>query len=72
MAIWPFTFDLIPCEAVKRLHGPTAVALAAFRPVDLETYDEIAESPNYWGHRSPRSYAEAVKAVLTPPRSHGA
>ena len=57
MAIYQFTFYLVPREAVEQLHGPTAIALAAFRPVDLETYDENAESPKHWAGRSPRSYA---------------
>ena len=69
MAIWQFTFHLVPREAVEQLHGPTAIALAAFRPVDLETYGENAESPNYWAGRSPRSYAEAVEALLPSRKS---
>src|SRR5262245_32241226 len=69
MAIWQLTFHLVPREAVEQLHGPTAIALAAFRPVDLETYDENAESPNYWAGRSPRSYTEAVEALLPPRKS---
>jgi hypothetical protein len=48
MAIWQFTFHLVPREAVERLHGPTAIVLAAFSQVDLETHDETAEPPNYW------------------------
>jgi len=69
MAIWQLTFHLVPREAVEQLHGPTAIALAAFRPVDLETYDENAESPNYWAGRSPHSYAKAVEALLPPRKS---
>ena len=69
MAIWQLTFHLVPREAVEQLHGPTAIALAAFRPVDLETYDENAESPNYWAGRSPRSYAEPMEALLPSRKS---
>jgi hypothetical protein len=75
MAIWQFTFHLVPRETVEQLHGPAAITLAAFRGVDLETDDENAEWPNYWAGRSPRSYAEAVKAgtaseVMEPERPH--
>lgn len=66
---WLFGSSLVPREAVEQLHGPTAIALAAFRPVDLETYDENAESPNYCSGRSPRSYPEAVEALLPPRKS---
>jgi hypothetical protein len=69
MAIWQFTFYLVPHETVEQLHGPNAITLAAFRGVDLETYDENAERPNYWAGRSPRSYAEAVEALLPPRKS---
>jgi hypothetical protein len=69
VAIWQFTFHLVPREAVEQLHGPTAIVLAAFSQVDLETCDENAEPPNYWAGRSPRSYAEAVEALLPPRKS---
>jgi hypothetical protein len=68
MAIWQFTFHLMPREAVERLHGPTAIVLAEFS-VDLEAYDANAELPNYWAGRSPRSYAEAVEALLPSRKS---
>ena len=35
MAIWQFTFHLIPGEAVEQFHGPTAL-----RPIDIETNNE--------------------------------
>jgi hypothetical protein len=69
MAIWQFTFYLVPSETVEQLHGPNAIMLAAFGGVDLETYDENAEWPNYWAGRSPRSYAEAVGALLPSRKS---
>ena len=59
LAIWQFTFHLIPGEAVEQFHGPTAL-----RPIEIETNNENAESPNYWAGRSPRSYAKAVEPLL--------
>jgi hypothetical protein len=69
MAIWQFTFHLVPREAVERLHGPAAIALIAFRPLDAGTHDENADWPNYWAGRSPRSYADAVEALLPSRKS---
>ena len=67
MAIWQFTFHLIPGEAVEQFHGPTAL-----RPIDIEANNENAELPNYWAGRSPRSYAKAVEPMLTARNSWSA
>lgn len=64
MAIWQFTFYPVPRAAIERIDGVTALTIAAFKPVNLETYDENAEWPNYWEGRSPKSYADDVGALL--------
>ncbi len=68
MAIWQFTFYWVPRDAVEKLHGPDAIALASFAPVDPKTWDENAEEPNYWVGRSPQSYAPAIEALHLHPR----
>lgn len=67
MAIWQFTFYWVPRDAVEKLHGRDVIALAAFAPVDPETWNENTETQNYWAERAPRSYGTAIE-VLLPPR----
>lgn len=64
MAIWQFTFYPAPRTAIERIDGVSALTIAAFKPVDLETFDENAEWPNYWEGSSPKSYADDVGALL--------
>ncbi|MES1201006.1 MAG: hypothetical protein ABUS57_06110 [Pseudomonadota bacterium] len=72
MAIWQFTFYWVPRDAVEKLHGADALVLASFAPVDIETWDENAETPNYWLGRNPKSYGPAIEALLPSRKSWSA
>lgn len=72
MAIWQFTFHWAPRDSVEKLHGPDAIVLTAFAPVDFETWDENKETPNYWQGRNPKSYGPAIEKLLPPRKSWSA
>lgn len=68
MAIWQFTFHLLPREAAEQFHGPTAIVLGALRPSGLDA-NEALDPPNYWAGRSSYFYANAVESLLPPRKS---
>lgn len=69
MAIWQFSFHWVPRDAIVKLHGSDALKLDAYGTIDLESWDEDKESPNYWIGRSPKSYSTAIEALMPPRKS---
>lgn len=69
MAIWQFTFYLVPRDSVERLHGSAVLILEAFAPIEFEEWTEGKEHPNYWVGRSPISYAAQIEGLLPARKS---
>lgn len=68
MAIWQFTFHLVPRAAIENIDGTAALVIGAFKPADFGAYDENAEFKNYWEGGSPQSHTKVV-ATWLPPRA---
>jgi hypothetical protein len=69
MAIWQFTFYLVPRQSVEALHGADVIALEIYQPFDLSTIDDESSEPNYWAGHATRGHAEEIAKLLPPRRS---
>lgn len=69
MAIYQFTFYLVPNDGIHRLHGRAVLTLPYYQGMDPATFDDEAENPNYWEGKDPRSYGPEFSELLQPTKS---
>jgi hypothetical protein len=64
MAIWQFTFYLVPRQSLVAMHDGAVLTLRMWRPSDVAASDEEGEEPNYWVGSSPKAHADAITKLL--------